>query len=363
LSPDRSPEVLRLLYLGPFNSPHLEDLAIAMRERGHIVQAGGEVWGGGLPPSSLPQHGISTNEIQGKGVLWLRRVVNNFRPDVVHAHWMPFAALAALAGARPLVATAWGSDVYGASLKQRLLIRLALHRSAVAMADSSDLVMRLEELGPSSLRTMLVNWGVDLETFTPPSEQQRTELKTRFGVGPGPVVLSPRGLKGLYNPGMIVEAFKQVRAAVPNAQLVLKHGGVAQEMKPEWADAPGVKVIGRIGYDDMAPLFRAADVTVSIPTSDSSPRSVWEAMAAGSATVLSDLSWVHELVENERDALVVAPEVEPLASAIERLIRDRALRRRIVSSARQLVEKHRDRKTELARVERCYLELTASSKK
>jgi glycosyltransferase involved in cell wall biosynthesis len=86
-------------------------------------------------------------------------------------------------------------------------------------------------------------------------------------------------------------------------------------------------------------------------------------MAAGSATVLSDLSWVHELVENERDALVVAPEVEPLASAIERLIRDRALRRRIVSSARQLVEKHRDRKTELARVERCYLELTASSKK
>jgi glycosyltransferase involved in cell wall biosynthesis len=363
LSPDRSPEVLRLLYLGPFNSPHLEDLAIAMRERGHIVQAGGEVWGGGLPPSSLPEHGVSTNEIHGRGRLWLRRVVSDFRPDVVHAHWMPFAALAAVAGARPLVATAWGSDVYGASLKQRLLIRLALYRSAVAMADSSDLMMRLEELGPSSLRTMLVNWGVDLESFTPPSERQRIELKARFGVGPGPVVLSPRGLKGLYNPSVVVEAFKQVRAAVPNAQLVLKHGGVAEEIKPEWADAAGVKVIGRIGYDDMARLFRAADVTVSIPTSDSSPRSVWEAMAAGSATVLSDLSWVHELVENERDALVVAPEVEPVASAIERLIRDEALRRRIVSSGRQLVEKHRDRKTEVARVERCYLELTARSKK
>ena len=132
---------------------------------------------------------------------------------------------------------------------------------------------------------------------------------------------------------------------------------------PEWADAPGIKVIGRIAYDEMADLFRAADVTVSIPASDSSPRSVWEAMAAGSATVLSDLSWVDELIEDDRDALVVATEVEPVASAIERLIRDEALRRRIVSSARQLVEKHRDRKTELARVERCYLELTARSRK
>jgi len=272
---------------------------------------------------------------------------------------MPFAALAALAGARPLVASAWGSDVYGAGLKQRFLIRLALRRSAVAMADSSDLARRLAELGPSSLRTMLVNWGVDLDSFTPPSEQQRIELKARFDLGSGPVVLSPRGLKELYNPGVVVEAFEHVRAAVPNAQLVLKHGGVAEEMKSEWADAPGVKVIGRIPYDDMTSLFRAADVTISIPTSDSSPRSVWEAMAAGSATVLSDLSWVHELVENERDALVVAPEVEPVASAIERLIRDEALRRRIVFSARRLVESHRDRKKELARVERCYLELAS----
>lgn len=354
---------LRLLYLGPLNSPHLEDFAIAMRERGHVVRAGGEVWGGGLPSSSLPEHDVPTSEMHGRSVLWLRQLIGTFRPDVVHAHWMPFAALGALAGARPLVATAWGSDVYGVSFKHRMLIRLALRRSSVAMGDSRDLMTRLQELGPSSLQTMVVNWGVDLETFAPPNEQERTELKARFGIGPGPVVLSPRGLKELYNPGVVVDAFRQVRAAIPNAQLVLKHGGVADEMKPEWTSVPGVRVVGRIGYDDMAALFRAADVTVSIPTSDSSPRSVWEAMAAGSATVLSDLSWVHELIEDDRDALVAAPEAEPVANAIERLIRDNALRRRIVSSARQLVENHRDRKTELARVERCYLELTARSRK
>lgn len=359
---DTAHTALRLLYVGPLNSPHLEDLAIAMRQRGHVVHAGGETWGGGLQPSSLPEHGVPTSEVQGRGILWLRRLIATFRPDVVHAHWMPFAALAALAGARPLVATAWGSDVYSASFKHRLLIRLALRRSSLAMTDSTDLMTQLRRLGPSSLRTMVVNWGVDLDLFAPPSDERRAELKAAFGIGPGPVLLSPRGLKSLYSPGVIVEAFGHVRAAIPNAQLVLKHGGVAADVKPEWADAPGVKVIGRIGYREMADLFRAADVTVSIPTTDSSPRSVWEAMASGSAVVLSDLTWVHELIENERDALVVPPEVHPVAKALERLIRDEALRRRMVAAARDLVEKHRDRETELARTERCYLELSAGSR-
>ena len=65
---------LRLLYLGPYNSPHVEDLAVAMRERGHIVQAGGEVWSG-LPASSLPQRGVPTSTMTFPSVFWLRGLI------------------------------------------------------------------------------------------------------------------------------------------------------------------------------------------------------------------------------------------------------------------------------------------------
>ncbi len=352
----RDADSLRLLYVGPYNSPHVADLAIAMRERGHVVEAAGEVWGGGLPSSSLPEHGVPIREMARPKILWMRRVIRAFRPDVVHAHWMPFAALAALAGADPLVATAWGSDVYGVGLKHRLLIRLALRRARVAMTDSLDLASRLEELGPSSLRAMVVNWGVDLSTFRMPTESERNELKKRFGLGAGPVVLSPRGVKELYNPEVVLQAFARVRGAIPDAQLVLKHGG-AGELRREWTEAAGVHAVGRLDSQEMADLFRTATVTVSVPRSDSSPRSVWEAMAAGSATVLSDLPWVHELIENEHDALVAPAEPRAVASAIERLLRDEGLRERIVTSARRLVEEHRDRDKELARIERCYREL------
>jgi glycosyltransferase involved in cell wall biosynthesis len=347
---------LRLLYVGPINSTHVEDLAIAMRERGHVVEVAGQVWGG-LPESSLPEHGVPTHVMRLPAILWLRRVLRDFRPDVVHTHWMPFATLAALAGSRHLVTSAWGSDIYGTNRRSRIAKRFALRRAAVAVADSADLIRRLEELGPSSLRTLLVNWGVDLDAFTVPSSAERTELKARFGFGPGPLVLSARGLKEVYNPEIIVDAFERLRRAVPDVQLALKHGGTEDLVRPEWRAAEGVQILGRLDYRELTDLFRAADVTVSLASSDSSPRSVWEAMAAGSATVVSDLPWVHELIVDGRDALVVAPEAGAVTTAVERLLREDELRSRLTASARELVERHRDREVELGRLEACYREL------
>jgi glycosyltransferase involved in cell wall biosynthesis len=141
---------------------------------------------------------------------------------------------------------------------------------------------------------------------------------------------------------------------------VLKDSG-GDELRPEWREARGIHVVGQIEYDEMAKLFRAAEVTISIAESDSSPRSVWEAMASGSATVLSDLPWVHELIAAGRDALVVETQPGAVAAALERLLRDGAERQGIAASARKLVERHRDRDVELGRLEACYRELASST--
>jgi glycosyltransferase involved in cell wall biosynthesis len=350
---------LRLLYVGPYNSPHLEDLALAMKDRGHVVRAAGAPWEG-LPKNNLAERGVAADELRAPATLALRRLIRVFRPDIVHAHWMPFVTLAALAGARPLVASAWGSDVYGGGARRRLSIRLGLRRTAVAMSDSADLTNHLRELGPSSLRTLVVNWGVDLAGVRPPAAEERKWLKERLGLGPGPVVLSPRGLKEVYNPELVFAAYRSVRAAMPEAQLVVKHMSPEELVPAAWRSEPGVHVVGRLSADQMTELFRAAEVTVSVTRSDSSPRSVWEAMAAGSAVVVSDLPWVHELIRNGRDAEVVAPEPGAAAAAIERLLADEDYRQGIVSAARRLVEQHRDRDAELARLEALYRELAGA---
>ena len=353
----------RVLMLGSVNHPHVEHLALAMAERGFELVVGGDVEPS-LPASRLPAAGIDVREAPRlrrstvRGVVthvrWIRGLLRELRPALVHAHWFPgFCFFAALARASPLVAMAWGSDVYRANQRQELVNRFVARRADLVMTDSAALLGRLQELGARPERTIVVNWGVDLERFSPPVGE-RSEVRQRLGLGPGPVVLSPRSLMPVYNIPTIVAAFERVGARFPDAQLVVKHMAVegAELGSPPHADR--VHLIGHVPYETMADYYRAADVCVSIASSDSSPRSAWEALACGCPLVVSDLPWVHELMEADRHALVVPVDAAAVAEAIERVLSDDALAARLASEGRALVEAHRDSRVEMDRLADSY---------
>jgi L-malate glycosyltransferase len=367
--PDTS---IRLLMLGTVNHPHVEHLATAMSERGLHLLVAGDVEPS-LPASRLPDDGIQVRvaprarrrTIRGlvRHVVWIRRLVREFRPAVVHAHWFPgFGFFAALARARPLVVMAWGSDVYRANRRQELVNRYVARRADLVMTDSSALLGRLEALGATADRTLLVNWGVDLDAFSPP-EGDRVELRERLGLGSGPVILSPRSLAPVYNIPVIVAAFERVLEHVPGAELVLKHMAVTADEVGELPRSERVHLVGHVPYERMADYYRAADVCVSIASSDSSPRSAWEALACGCPLVVSDLPWVRELIEPDRHAAVVAVDADAVAAAIERVLADPGHAARLRAEGRALVEKHRDRKAEMARLADAYVALAAMERK
>ena len=56
---------------------------------------------------------------------------------------------------------------------------------------------------------------------------------------------------------------------------------------------------------DMPFYCTDADVILSVLTSDSSPRSVYEAMACGTPVIISELSWYHGKFEKDIDLLTV----------------------------------------------------------
>jgi glycosyltransferase involved in cell wall biosynthesis len=357
---------MRLLMLGSVNHPHVEHLALAMHERGLDVTVAGDAVAS-LPPSVLPAAGVRVRRAPaqprrtprgaGAHVRWIRALCRDLAPDVVHAHWLTgFAALAAAARVSPLVAMAWGSDVLCASRPRTVVNRLALRGADVAMADSRALLDRLVALGAPPERTVLVNWGVDLRVFAP-ANGARDALRTRLGLDAGPVVLSPRSLSPVYNPRVVLDAFTRVAERVPDAQLVVKHMGE----RPAAAGPlpPSVRVVGHVPYAQMAWYYQAADVCLSIPSSDSSPRSVWEAMASGCPVVVSDLPWVHELIEPDRDAVVVPIDRGAVADGVLRVLRDPALAHRLSRRGRALAETHRDQAAEMDRLAGIYRSLAA----
>ena len=352
----------RLLMLGAVNHPHVEHLALAMSERGFEVTVGGDTVPD-LPPSVLPAAGVALRAAPGRArgsvagaashVRWIRGLLRELRPDLVHAHWLPgFAFFAAVAGARPLVAMAWGSDVLRARPAQKLANRVALRRAALAMADSQALLDAMVALGAPRSRCVLVNWGVDLAAFRPAGD--RREVRAELGLGDGPVILSPRSLMPVYNPRVIVDAWAQVAAERDDVQLVLKHMGVVREVLGELPYPERVHVVGHVDYERMPAYYRAADVCVSIASSDSSPRSVWEAMACGTPCVLSDLPWAHEQITDGREALIVPIERDAVAGAIRRLLEDADLATGIARRGRELAERSHDRAAHMDRLAETY---------
>ncbi len=106
---------------------------------------------------------------------------------------------------------------------------------------------------------------------------------------------------------------------------------------------------GRLTRQDVIAMLRRADVVVapSVPSRDNRregiPVVLMEAMSSGVPVIASDLSGIPELVEHEVSGLLVSPgDPAAIASAIERLARDPALRRRLGQGGRDKVQREFD---------------------
>jgi glycosyltransferase involved in cell wall biosynthesis len=342
---------MRVLMLGTTNSPHVEDLVLELTRRGlEVVAAGDDA--PSFPPSSLPGHGIRVERGPGglagtravRRVRWLRLLADDVGPDLVHAHYLvedPFYAV--VAGMRPLLATAWGSDVLITTRAQRLSGRLVARRADLLTADSAALLDAVVALGADRSRLRLFTWGIDLDRFSPGREEARRRLE----LPDAPIVLVPRGLRAVYNPTIAVAAFDRIVDEFPDALLLIKHYGDLPAELAHLLTRDDIRVVGHVPAEEMPDYYRAASVCVSIPSSDSSPRSVWEAMACGCPCVLSDLPWVHESIVDGREALVTPIEESAVADAIGRVLRDLALAASLAEHGRALVERDHSRKTQI----------------
>ena len=353
--PRRKSPRIRLLMLGPINTPHTEALAIGARERGFHVVVAGDSWDS-TPGTALADQGIEVSVPGWPTARWLRELMARVRPEVVHANWFTDAFRYLLYGAVPMVAMAWGSDVYRANRVGRTTNRFVARFAGMVMADSSDLLDRLIRLGASPDRAVLLNWGIDLEAFSPP-RKGRPELRRELRLPAGRLILSPRALRDVYNPQTIIDAFELVADERTDVHLLLKHIGADEPDLTGRRHADRMHSIGYVPDGRMADYYRASDICVSIPSSDSSPRSVWEAMGCGCACVLSDLPWAHELIRNERDAILVPIDASAVAEAMERLLDEPRLTAELASRGRALVVEHRDREKELDRLTDVYYRL------
>jgi glycosyltransferase involved in cell wall biosynthesis len=362
-------EPLRVLVAGWLNSPHVISWAEAVAAAGHDVHVAGRVvphW-----PPVEPVGEVHTLVADGPPLVRSLRmsraladVAARVHPDLVHAHWLPEPGwMAAREGLRPLVCSAWGSDVLGVRGIGRHRSKRALQGSELVLADSVHLARATRELAGRDVRVEVVRWGLDLERFAP---GDRAAAREALGLAhDGALVLSLRGFDPVYNPELLLEAFGRVRKHQPDARLLLKYpvnevpAGVRTAVERLGLDG-AVTMLGNVPSEQMPDVYRAADVVVSIPSSDSSPRSVWEALACGRPVVVSDLPWARDELEPGRQGLLAPLKAEAIATAIGRVLGDGAFSRRLGEGARSLALAELDRGASTTRIDALYRSVVES---
>jgi glycosyltransferase involved in cell wall biosynthesis len=356
-------ERLRVLVAGWLNSPHVAAWGEAVAAAGHDVHIAGR-----LAPQwpelelTMPSHRLAADSPPPlRGLLMskaLGRVAARIEPDLVHAHYLTeYGWMAAREHLRPLVCSAWGSDVLGVRGIARRRSRRALDASALVLADSAELARESQALSTREVHVEILRWGLDLESFAPgDADEARKALGLPLD---GPLVAGVRGLSPVYNPELLLEAFAAVRSRRPDARLLLKHplpglprkiGAVIERLS--LVDA--VTVLGNVPAEQLPDVYRAADIVVSIPSSDSSPRSVWEALACRRPVVVSDLPWARDELAPGDQALIAPLDVEAIAEAILRVLDDGDLARRLGANGRKLALAELDPAACAARIDALY---------
>lgn len=168
--------------------------------------------------------------------------------------------------------------------------------------------------------------------------------------GPGSSSARPRiGYVGNLYPGRGVELILELAARLPSYDFELV-GGAERDLAAWRARGlpPNAALVGFVPPAELAARYRAFDVLlmpyprsgvgVASGASDTSrwcsPMKMFEYMAAGAPIVSSDLPVLGEVLRHDHNALIVAAgDVAAWQRAVERLVGDPGLRRRLAAQA------------------------------
>jgi len=274
----------------------------------------------------------------------------------VHAHFASHPAAVAWVIRRlsgiPYSFTAHGSDLH----RDRRMLRQKVSAATFVVAISRfNQRIILESCGSdASGKVAVIHCGVDLGVFRPDGRASGRN-------GQAPVVLCIGTLHEVKGQRHLIEACRRLAARGIPFACRLAGDGPDRERLARQVERAGlldrVSFLGALTHDEVRDALRQADVVAvpSVPTRDGRregiPVALMEAMACGVPVVGSRLSGIPEVVEDAETGLLVEPgDPAALADALERLLRDRELARRLASSGRATIEREFDLRSNAARL-------------
>ena len=297
----------------------------------------------------------------------VRKIVARVGPDLVHAMRVPFEGLLAAEALRPvetpLLISIWGNDFTFHA--DRFPLVAWMTRRAMKRADALNTECRFNlrlarTLGfsPKKPWTALPGGGgIRPDLFGPVADHK--PLPARWEIPRGAtVVLNPRGYQRHVRNDTFLRSIPSISAARPDTVFVavgMEADRTAQRWVRRLGIEPIVRLLPRVSQEEMARLFRLADITVSPSEHDGTPNTLLEGMASGAFPVAGDIEPIREWIEHGVNGLLCDPSSpESLAKAVVDALENTELRRQARVRNHELVAQRADYNKVMASAEEFY---------
>jgi glycosyltransferase involved in cell wall biosynthesis len=187
-------------------------------------------------------------------------------------------------------------------------------------------------------RISVIQNGVDVNKFS--FDFNYWEVRNRFANGSEKILLFVGRLVPEKGLDVLIKALPNILSNGVNAKIVAVGEGPQREefqrMANEYGLAEKIIFVGHVDDWTLRALYRVADVTVVPSKFEPFGIVALEAMAAHCPLVVSDVGGLNEIVDHEGTGLKVPlNNVDALASAVMRIIRDVGFKNWIVNNAYQ----------------------------
>ena len=293
----------------------------------------------GVPVVRFPVHSFRSPSLVA-GALQMRRYIARNRIGLVHAFDYPAVIFGIPVARTCRSVVAVSSQRYHRALRpgwphwfQRVTDRLA----DAVVVNCEYMVRHLrEDEGVAADRIRLCYNGIDTSKFRPPELPRHASPQDRsLTIG---VVCALRPEKDL---GTLLTAFARVRHVRPGARLLIAGSGSCRAELGAQAAALGIAADCTFlpAESEVARCLGSIDIFVLPSLSEALSNSLMEAMACGCCAVAAATGGNVELVRDGQTGRLFQPgNASDLASVLEQLIVDDALRRDLAAGGLRLIQ-------------------------
>lgn len=293
----------------------------------------------------------------------MKKVLNRFRPDVIHNQTAEMIAFAARRYAKkydvPMVST---GHAYPDNITSQLKILKPIKRPLDAILRTymasflkhseyatMPTEMAIDDLVPKKRKHFKVpveplSNGVDLAKFGPGKAQDRIYRKYHLPKDK-PLVLYVGRVDPEKSLSNVVSAFAGVLDVIPEAKLVIVGDGTDRRHLQDLAQALGIEKSvyfpGRIYPPDIMEVYRAATLFATASETETQGIVLIEAAATGLPLVAVDAGAVRELCQHKRNGILCHPgDVAEMTDAMMKLLKNPELCERYGKESLEVAKMH-----------------------